>query len=298
MISHTRGTQARLDGTPAPASPWRETWRELRHLRGFLVGGTVFGTFLLMATFAGFLAPFDPAAIQVGPRLTGPSWPHLMGTDEFGRDVLTRVIFGSRLSMLVGFAAVAISVLAGTFIGLTAGYRRGILDTLLMRTMDVLLTFPGIMLALALAAVIGTGMFGVILAVGVSGVPLIARVVRGEVLKVAQQEYVLAARSTGCSTSRIIKSHILPNVAGSVIVMSTLQIAFAVLVASTLSFLGVGVQPPTPEWGGMTNAGRDVLVVAWWVSTFPGLMIVIFVLAINLIGDAVRDALDRTLRLT
>jgi len=277
-------------------SPWSEVWAVLRRHRAFLFGTAMFIIFLLMAFLAPLIAPYDPAQIATGPSLEGPSWSHFMGTDDFGRDVFSRVVHGSRLSLFVGFASVAISMTVGTVVGLVAGYMRGFTDTLLMRSMDVLLAFPGIMLALAVSAVMGTGILSVILAVGVAGIPSFSRVVRGAVLAVAEEDYVLAARSTGCTTPRIMRAHVLPNVIGSVIVMATLYIAFAVLVASSLSFLGVGVQPPTPEWGAMTNAGRGVLRIAWWVSTFPGLMIVLFVIAVNIMGDALRDALDSTLR--
>ena len=282
----------------APKSPSREAFDALRHNKAFLFGLLLFVGFLLMATFAPWLAPNDPSAIAVGPRLSGPTLEFPMGTDEFGRDIFSRAIYGSRLSLLAAFASVAISATAGTAIGLVAGYRRGALDTALMRGVDVLLAFPGIMLALAVAALLGTGMTSVIVAVGIAGIPLFSRVIRGAVLSVSELDYVLAARAVGCPTSRIMRSHILPNVVGTAIVLATLQMAYAVLVASSLSFLGVGVQPPTPEWGAMANAGRSILVSGWWVSTFPGLMIVFFVISVNVMGDALRDALDRTLRHT
>lgn len=292
------GPESGPDLDARSASPWREAVRSLRHHGGFITGAVIFVGFLCLAAFAPLIAPHDPSALAAGPRLSSPSWQHLMGTDEFGRDIFSRAIFGTRLSLLVAFASVAISSTLGTLIGIVAGYRQGFVDTLLMRGVDILLAFPGIMLALAIAALLGTGMTSVILAVGISGIPLFSRVVRGSVLSVSKQDYVLAARAVGCSTSRIMRSHILPNVVGTAIVLATLQMAYAVLVSSSLSFLGVGVQPPTPEWGAMANAGRGLVTTAWWVSTFPGLMIVLFVIGVNVIGDALRDSLDRTLRHT
>lgn len=280
------------------ASPLREAFKVLRHHGGFLTGIVIFMAFLALAAFAPWIAPHDPSSMATGPRLASPSLEHLMGTDDFGRDIFSRAIFGTRLSLLVAFASVALSSTVGTVVGIVAGYRGGLIDTLLMRSVDVLLAFPGIMLALAIAALLGTGMTSVILAVGISGIPLFARMVRGSVLSVSRQDFVLAARAVGCSTGRVMRSHILPNVVGTAIVLATLQMAYAVLVSSSLSFLGVGVQPPTPEWGAMANAGRGLVTTAWWVSTFPGLMIVLFVIGVNVIGDALRDAFDRTLRYT
>lgn len=280
-------------------SPGVATMRRLLRKPTFVIGSVVCLMFVLMAVFSPLIAPYDPAAISTGPALAPPSGSHLMGTDDFGRDVFSRVVFGSRLSLSVGVGSVIISTLAGAAIGVLAGFNRGRwIDSILMRVMDVLLAFPGLLLALTVAAVMGPGIVSVILAVGVRGIPNIARVVRSTAISVSEQDYIMAARSNGCTNFRIMKSYVLPNSMGEIIVMSTLYLAISVLIAASLSFLGVGVPPPSPEWGGMTSAGRGVLAVAWWVSTFPGLMIVLFVLAVNLMGDALRDALDRTLRHT
>jgi ABC-type dipeptide/oligopeptide/nickel transport system permease subunit len=191
---------------------------------------------------------------------------------------------------------VAISVSIGTLLGLLSGYVRGIVDTLVMRVMDVMLAFPGLIFALVLSAILGPGLISVMIAVGLAGVPTFARVTRGAVMTIAQDDYVSAARVVGSSTSRVMFRHILPNIGGSVLILGTLWLGFAVLAAASLSFLGVGVRPPTPEWGAMVNDGRNVVRVAWWVSVGPGTMIMLFVLAVNLVGDVLRDRLDPTLR--
>ncbi len=293
-----------VDGAAAPTSAerpaaghaWRGTLRRLLRHGGARFGLLVVAVVVLMALGADVLSPYDPIAQNSAVGLSPPSLTHPMGTDEFGRDIFSRVIHGARLSLLVAVGAVAISATLGTLLGLLAGYLQGGPDMVIMRPMDVLLAFPGLLLALALSAILGTGLNSVILAVGIAGIPNFARIVRGAVMNVRENEYVLAARTIGAPGGRIVGRHLLPNVAAPIIVMTTLYVAFAVLTASSLSFLGVGVQPPTPEWGAMTNAGRHILRVAWWVSTFPGLMIMLLVLAVNLIGDGLRDALDPNLR--
>ncbi len=281
---------------PTAGRAWRGTLRRLLRHGGARFGLVVVALVVVMALGADFLSPYDPIAQNSAVGLSPPSLAHPMGTDEFGRDIFSRVIHGARLSLLVAIGAVAISATLGTLLGLLAGYLQGASDMLIMRPMDVLLAFPGLLLALALSAILGTGLTSVILAVGIAGIPNFARIVRGAVMNVRENEYVLAARTVGAPGGRIVGRHLLPNVAAPIIVMTTLYVAFAVLTASSLSFLGVGVQPPTPEWGAMTNAGRHILRLAWWVSTFPGLMIMLLVLAVNLIGDGLRDALDPNLR--
>jgi peptide/nickel transport system permease protein len=293
-----------IDGAAAPTPAerlavghaWRGTLRRLLRHGGARFGLAVVAVVVLMALGADVLSPYDPIAQNSAVGLSPPSLTHPMGTDEFGRDIFSRVIHGARLSLLVAVGAVVISATLGTLLGLLAGYLQGGPDMVIMRPMDVLLAFPGLLLALALSAILGTGLNSVILAVGIAGIPNFARIVRGAVMNVRENEYVLAARTIGAPGGRIVGRHLLPNVAAPIIVMTTLYVAFAVLTASSLSFLGVGVQPPTPEWGAMTNAGRHILRVAWWVSTFPGLMIMLLVLAVNLIGDGLRDALDPNLR--
>jgi peptide/nickel transport system permease protein len=262
----------------------------------FSIGAVILVLLVLMAVFAPVVAPYDPAATDPAAALRAPSAAHLLGTDQLGRDILSRIAYGARLSMAVSVAAVSISVVAGTVLGLVSGYLRGWTDNLVMRAMDILLAFPGLILALVLAAVLGPGIASVILAVGVGGIPTFARVTRSAVMSAAAEDYVMAARSTGCRPIRVMFRHVLPNIAGSILVLGTLYLAFAVLTASTLSFLGVGVRPPTAEWGAMVNDGRNVLTVGWWVSLFPATMIMLFVLAVNLVGDVLRDRLDATLR--
>jgi peptide/nickel transport system permease protein len=262
----------------------------------FALGAAILILLVCLAVFAPSIAPYDPAATNARVGLQSPSRAHLMGTDQLGRDILSRIAHGARLSMVVAVAAVGISMVIGTLLGLVTGYLRGLVDDLVMRLLDIQLAFPGLVVALVFAAVLGPGIRSVIVAVGIAGVPTFARVTRGAVMSVAAEDYVAAARSVGGRTGRIMFRHLLPNVAGPIMILGTLYLAFAVLTAATLSFLGVGVRPPIAEWGAMVNEGRNVLVTGWWVSLFPSLMIVLFVLAVNLVGDVLRDRLDATLR--
>ncbi len=281
----------------APRSLWRDAWRRLVLNRGAVVGLVVFVAILVMALAAPVVAPYDPIALNPSDSLLGPSPRHWMGTDSFGRDVLSRIIYGARVSVRMGLVAVAISVTGGSLLGLVAGYYRGGVDMLVMRLADVMLAFPGILLALVIIAVLGRNLSSAMIAVGVSAMPLYIRVVRGTVLSVREREYVAAARVIGCGDGRILALHILPNVLASIIVLATLGIPNAIIAGAALSFLGLGVQPPTPDWGEMLNSGRGFISLAWWLSTFPGLAIVVLVLAINLFGDGLRDALDPRLKL-
>jgi ABC-type dipeptide/oligopeptide/nickel transport system permease subunit len=219
-----------------------------------------------------------------------------MGTDLLGRDILSRVIWGARLSLLIGLVSVCIGATIGTLLGLVAGFYGGWIDTVTMRVADAMLAFPGILLALTIIAALGTGITNVMIAVGVATIPEYARLTRGSVLSAKENLYVEAARVLGCPGSRIMFRHVLPNVVAPVIVLSTLRFGIAILTASGLSFLGLGAQPPTPEWGLMVSMGREYLGKAWWMSTFPGLAITVTVVAINLVGDGLREALDPSLR--
>ncbi len=264
--------------------------------RGAVIGATVLIFLVLLALFADWIAPYDPLTMVPRDTQQPPSRTHLMGTDLLGRDILSRVIFGTRLSLLIGLASVCIGAVIGTIIGLGAGYYGGWLEAVTMRIMDAMLAFPGILLALSVIVGLGTGIVNVMIAVGVATIPGYARLVRGSVLSAKENVYVEAARVMGCPSTRIMFRHILPNVIAPVIVLSTLQFGVAILSAAGLSFLGLGAQPPTPEWGLMVSMGRTYLGKAWWMSTFPGLAITVAVIAINLMGDGLREALDPRLR--
>lgn len=260
--------------------------------RAAVIGAVVLVCFVFMAVFADWVAPYDPLD-EINPEgMAAPSRAHWMGTDRLGRDVLSRVIFGTRLSLLVGFVSVIIGTILGTMIGIAAGYTGGWVDSAVMRVIDAMIAFPGLLLALSIVIALGTGIRNVMLAVGIGGVPQYARLTRGTTLSAKENLYVDAARVIGCSSPRIMIRHILPNVIAPIIVISTLQVGTAILAGATLSFLGLGAQPPTPEWGLMVAAGRTYLGKAWWLSTFPGLTITVVVIAINLMGDGLREALD------
>ena len=272
------------------------TLRRLARHRGALMGASLVLVIALAAVLAPVIAPFDPADMGVGPSLVGPSREHPMGTDTFGRDIFSRVLHGARLSLGVGLLAVAISAGLGILIGLLAGYYGGLLDDILMRLVDVLLAFPGILLALAIVSVLGISLTNLMIAVGIGGVPSFARLIRGSTLTVKEYLYVTVARSIGARDAAIIARHILPNVISPIIVYATLRIAFAIIATSSLSYLGLGAKPPTPEWGVMLSDGREFLRVAPWVTTFPGLAIMVSVMGVNLLGDGLRDVLDPRLR--
>lgn len=286
------GRQGDLSVEVKPRSPWRIAYRQLRRNRGAIAGLIVFILIVLSSILAQRLAPYDPLLISPQDYLQPPSRSHWLGTDSYGRDVLSRVLHGGRVSLTVGFASVLIASALGVLLGLIAGYYGGRVDGAIMRFVDMLLAFPGLLLALGVVALLGPGLANVIVAVGISGIPSYARTVRGAILSAREEVYVEAARSVGCRDHHILLRHLLPNVVGLVVVISTLSVAWAILTASSLSFLGVGTQPPTPEWGVMLSEGRGLLREAPWLTTFPGLMIMLTVLSINLLGDGLRDALD------
>ncbi len=269
-----------------------QLWRRLRKNRLAVAGGALLALFLLIAAAAPWIAPRDPLAQDLYGRLSPPSAKNWFGTDDFGRDILSRVLHGSRVSLRVGVAAVAIALVVGTAVGLTAGYWGGLLDNVLMRLMDLMLAFPSILLAIVVVAVLGPSLNNAMLAVGIVSIPQYARLVRASVLSIREQDYVTAARALGARDARIILTAILPNCVAPLTVQATLGMAGAILDAAGLSFLGLGAQPPTPEWGAMLSGGRDFILSAPWVLTFPGLAILLTVLAFNLLGDGLRDALD------
>lgn len=257
-----------------------------------VVGGLIILFYIFIAVFAPVLAPYHPHDINLDNKLIPPSIEHWMGTDDKGRDILSRILYGSRLSMGVGFAAVIFGGFFGITLGLIAGYYGKWLDTIIMRCMDVLLAFPGILLALAIVSALGPSLVNVTIAVGAFSVPLFARIVRGSTLEVKQLEYIDAIRSLGAKDGTIIFKHILPNILSPIIVQGTLRVATAILSAAGLSFLGLGAQPPSSEWGTMLSSGRDFLFTAPYIAIFPGLAIAFLVLGFNIFGDGLRDAFD------
>jgi peptide/nickel transport system permease protein len=281
----------------APTHGIRSVARQLRHHKGALAGLLVLLLLSLVALSAPLLAPYDPLKVQARKALRPPSAEFFLGTDQYGRDVLSRTIYGTRLSLLVGCISVSIAAVSGLLIGLVAGYYGGLVDHVCMRCMDIMLAFPGILLALAIVSILGPSLANLMIAVGISAIPAYARLVRGAVLSAKQNLYVEAARVIGCSSGTILVRHILPNVAAPVMVLCTLGMGTAILAAAALSFLGLGSQPPTPEWGRMLSEGRAYLREHWWIATVPGLAILITVLAMNLLGDGLRDALDPRLKL-
>jgi len=254
-------------------------------------------TLALLAVFAEVIAPYDPLEMSTGAALGAPGPGHWFGTDLFGRDLLSRTIYGGRISLMVGIAAVIISSVIGVTLGLIAGYYGRWVDMAIMRTMDMILAFPGIFLALAVVSLLGTGLTNAVLAVAISTIPTYTRTVRGSVLSAKELLYVDAARAMGVPDRLILVRHLLPNVIAPIIILMTLGVAWAILSISSLSFLGLGAQPPTPEWGALLYEGRGFLREAWWLTTFPGAMIMITVMAVNRLGDGLRDAFDPRLKI-
>jgi len=254
-------------------------------------------TLILLAIFAEVIAPYDPLEMGTGAALGAPGPGHWFGTDLFGRDLLSRTIYGGRISLMVGIAAVIISSLIGVTLGLIAGYYGGWLDMVILRAMDMILAFPGIFLALAVVSLLGTGLTNAVLAVAISTIPTYTRTVRGSILSAKELLYVDAARVMGVPDRLILVRHLLPNVIAPIIILMTLGVAWAILSISSLSFLGLGAQPPTPEWGALLYEGRGFLREAWWLTTFPGAMIMITVMAVNRLGDGLRDAFDPRLKI-
>jgi peptide/nickel transport system permease protein len=276
---------------------WGDALRRLARNRGATAGGVVFLLVVLLALAAPLVAPHDPVRFNVVASLEPPGSRHWLGTDQFGRDVLSRIIYGSRVSVAMGLVAVAISVGGGSILGLLAGFYRGLVDLLVMRLVDVMLAFPGILLALVIIAVLGPDLGSAMVAVGISGMPLFIRVVRGSTLTVRELHYVEAAQATGGGDLRVLVRHVLPNVLTPIIVLVTLGIPSAIVAGAALSFLGLGIKPPTPDWGEMLSRGRAFMSTAWWLTTFPGLAIALVVVAINRFGDGLRDALDPRMKL-
>jgi peptide/nickel transport system permease protein len=273
-----------------------DLWRRLRRNRAAIVGAVIVALFVFVAGLAPVLVPFNPIQGNLGDRLQPPSPAHWLGTDELGRDILSRILFGARISLEIQIVAVLVALVIGVALGSVGGYLGGHVDNVIMRSMDVLLAFPSIFLALAIIAALGTGLFNLMLAAGIASVPQFARIVRASILTLKEREFVEAARALGGGSNRIMFRHLLPNCLAPIIVQSTLRMATVLLTASGLSFLGLGVQPPTPEWGAMLSNARSYLIVAPHVATIPGLAIMVVVVGFNLFGDGLRDTLDPRLR--
>jgi peptide/nickel transport system permease protein len=257
------------------------------------LGLVILALLVLVAALAPLVAPYDPSKMTSGTETLGPpSAQHWMGTDDLGRDVFSRILFGAKISLTIGLIAVGISLLAGTAIGLFAGYYGGRRDWIIMRFIDILMSMPGVLLALVVIAILGVGITNVMVALGVANIPIFVRIVRGSVLSVREEPYVESAKAAGSRDGRVLLRYLLPNIIGPLLVVSTLLVADALLMASGLSFLGLGAQPPSPEWGAMLSAGRQYIRQAWWTTVFPGGAIATAVLAINLVGDGMRDAFD------
>ncbi len=265
--------------------------------RNVMAGSLVLIVVILLVVLAPVISPYEPTQQFRRDRLQPPNAEFLLGTDNLGRDILTRILYGGQVSLQVGIVSVAIGATLGTLLGLLAGYMGGWVDVLIMRFIDMMLAFPGILLALVIIAVLGRNLQNVMIAVGMSSIPVYTRVVRGSALALKQVDFIVAARALGGSSWRIMSRHILPNVLAPIIVVATNGIAGAIIAGAALSFLGLGQQPPNPEWGLMLNEGREFIRVAAWVTTYPGLAIMVTVLSINLLGDGLRDILDPRLKL-
>jgi peptide/nickel transport system permease protein len=293
-----------LTATPAPAalqriksrSRLRGFFRDLRKNPGALIGLTVLVVLVLAALFAPLVTSFDPNKINPPARLQGPSSEHWFGTDPFGRDLYTRIVYGARVSLPVGFIAVAISAGFGVVLGMISGYYSRLLDSFIMRVMDIMLAFPGILLALVVVTILGPNLRNVMIAVGIGGIPRYTRLVRSSVLTSKELLYVEGARVIGLPERKILFRHVLPNVLGPSVVLSTISIGTAILSAAGLSFLGLGAVPPQAEWGSMLADGRQFLRLSPWVTAVPGIAIMITVLSVNLLGDGLRDILDPRMR--
>jgi len=301
-----RAEAALVGGGEAPAAaPFarQAALRRLLRLRWGLAAAGVLLLIVASAVLAPFMSPHDPLAVNIRHRLAPPAWmeggavPHLLGTDQVGRDLLSRMIYGGRVSLVVGVTAVLLSATIGVLLGLGAGYFGGRTDWAIMTLVNVMLTFPFVLLALAVIAVLGPSLVNMIIVLGAAGWPIYARVVRAETMAIREREFVLAGRALGMSHARIVFRQILPNLVSPIVVIATLQVAQVIILESFLSFLGLGIQPPTPAWGNMLGEGRVYMLNSWWIATFPGLAIFATTLAINLMGNALRDWLDPHMKL-
>ncbi|HEY7652390.1 MAG TPA: ABC transporter permease [Methylomirabilota bacterium] len=292
-----------LERGPAAPTMAQVSLRRLWRLKWGLAAAAIMALIVGSAVAAPWLAPFDPLSVNIRHRLVPPAWleggtpQHVLGTDQIGRDLLSRMIYGGRVSLIVGVSAVLVSASIGVLLGLSAGYFGGRADWIVMTLVNITLTFPFVLLALAVIAVLGPSLTNMIIVLGVAGWPIYARVIRAETLTLREREFVLAGRALGMSHGRIMFGQILPNLVSAIIVIATLQVAQVIILESFLSFLGLGIQPPTPAWGNMLGEGRVYMLNSWWIAAFPGLAIFVTTLAINLMGNALRDWLDPHLKL-
>jgi dipeptide transport system permease protein len=302
MSGKDRKLSGRAILAAAPPHPWREFWSGFCANRGAVAGFAVIATLLLLAIFADVVAPHPPGLTNDAAFLLPPFWQtggsltYPLGTDAIGRDILSRLIHGARLSLSIGIVVVTIAVVIGTTLGLVAGFFRGMIEIAVLRLMDILLTLPSLLLAIVIVAILGPGMLNAMLAVAVVVLPHYVRIARAAVISETAKDYVTAAKVGGAGTLRLMLKEVLPNCMAPLIVQATLGISTAILDAAALGYLGLGAQPPLPEWGTMLADAREFVVRAWWVVTFPGLVILIAVLAFNLVGDGLRDALDPKLK--
>lgn len=271
-------------------------WSAFIRNRTALVGGLLALLIVLIAIFAPWISPFDPLEQDPYYRLMASSSKHWLGTDDFGRDVFSRIIWGSRVSLLIGISSVLLGMLVGTTMGMVAGYFRGKVESVLMRIVDILMCFPDLILAIAVTAALGSNLFNLIITIGIVMTPRFARLAHGSLLSLKESEYVLAAQAIGAKTPRIIVRHIFPNIFGELLVAGTLWVGVAIRLEANLAFIGLGVQPPTPTWGNMIREGVDVLINAPGISVYSGLSILITILSFNLLGDGIRDMIDPRLR--
>ena len=286
----------RIQNTKKYESLWQITVRQFKKNKLAVIGLTIFMLFVLIAILAPVLAPYDPTEIDLFKVHQAPDREHLLGTDELGRDVLSRLLYGARITLLVGVSSMIFSVLLGTFVGAVGGYYGGLIDNILMRITDVSLSFPSIILLIIIAAYFKTTIFGMIVILGLTGWMGIARLIRGEFLSLKQKEYVIASQAIGNRDFRTIFRHILPNATAPLIVAATLRVGYSILFESALSWLGIGIKPPTPTWGNMLSNAQSDIFQAPWLAVWPGVMIFLTVLTINFIGDGLRDALDPKLK--
>lgn len=275
---------------------WYDAWHRLKKNKSAMFALIVLVALIMCAIFADYISPYPYDLQDYNHTFEFPSKQHLLGTDNFGRDILSRIIHGSRISLIVGFSSIIAAIIFGGLLGAISGYYGNKIDNVLMRSMDILMAIPGMLLAISLAAALKPGLFNLVIAIAIADIPGYARVVRASVLTIKEQEYIEAAQCIGASDWRIILKHIIPNCLAPIIVQATLGMAGAILSASALSFLGLGIQPPTPEWGSMLSSARQYIRTYWHMTTFPGVAIMITIFALNVLGDGLRDALDPRLK--